>query len=140
MAAAKARPRPRPAISGGPRVRVHPFTAEGANGRWTVRWRIGNEGDLPLRLLNAQCPHSQFKSADTTFDVEIGPRAETDVRILVRFAESPGVIVENAFLILRLREKGEWRVLARVRVTAGPRGEPLAGDSVVVTTQRVGAH
>jgi hypothetical protein len=25
-------------------------------------------------------------------------------------------------------------------VTAGPRGEPLAGDSVVVTTQRVGAH
>jgi hypothetical protein len=56
----------------------------------------------------------------------------------VRFAESPGVVVENPFLIVRFREDGDWRLLARVRVTAGTGGEPIAGRSVVVTTQRAG--
>jgi hypothetical protein len=58
----------------------------------------------------------------------------------VHFSESPGAIVENPFLILVLREAGDWRLLARVRVTAGPSGEPIAGRPVVVTTQPVGVH
>lgn len=56
----------------------------------------------------------------------------------VRFSENPGAIVENPFLILLFRETADWRLLARVRVTAGPRGEPIAGRPVVVTTQPVG--
>jgi hypothetical protein len=56
----------------------------------------------------------------------------------VRFTESPGAIVENPFLVLLFREAADWRLLARVRVTAGPNGEPIAGRSVVVTTQPVG--
>jgi hypothetical protein len=55
----------------------------------------------------------------------------------VRFDESPGAVVENPFLILRVRQEGEWLVLARVRVTSGAHGEPLAGAPVVVTTQKV---
>ncbi len=63
-----------------------------------------------------------------------------DLALPVRFNELPGVIVENPFLILVFRESAEeWRVLARVRITSGTRGEPLAGQSVVVTTQKVGA-
>jgi hypothetical protein len=58
----------------------------------------------------------------------------------VRFSESPGAVVENPFLILLFREAADWRLLARVRVTAGPSGEPIAGRSVVVTTQAVGRH
>ena len=103
-----------------------------------MRWRIANEGGLPVRLLSAQHPHSQFRTAETTLDVAIAPQAAADVTLPVGFNESPGVVVENPFLILRLRESGEWRVLARVRVMAGARGEPLAGESVVVTTQRLG--
>ena len=136
--AARAHPRLRPAISERPRLRVHPFTTEGADGKWTVRWRIANEGDLPLRLLSAQQPHSQFRTAETVLDVAIAPRAAADVMLPVRFNESPGAVVENPFLILRVREGGEWRALARVRITAGARGEPIAGESVVVTTQKVG--
>ena len=57
----------------------------------------------------------------------------------VRFSEPPGTVVENPFLIVRVRERDtEWRVLARVRVTAGHDGEPVAGDSVALTIDRVG--
>jgi len=72
-------------------------------------------------------------------DQEIAPGAEIAVALPVMFIEAPGVIVENPFLILVFRDGSDWRLLARVRVTAGTRGEPLAGQSVVVTTQKVGA-
>jgi len=91
-----------------------------------------------VRLLSAQHPHSQFRTAETALDIEIAPGAAAEVTLPVRFGESPGDVVENPFLILRLRERGEWRVLARVRVSAGARGEPVAGDRVVITTQEVG--
>ena len=70
-------------------------------------------------------------------DQEIAPGAEQKVALPVMFTESPGVVVENPFLILVFRDGSDWRLLARVRVTAGTRGEPLAGQSVVVTTQKV---
>ena len=70
-------------------------------------------------------------------DREVAPGAEERVTLPVRFTESPGVIVENPFLILVFRDGSDWRLLARVRVTAGTRGEPLAGQSVVFTTQKV---
>ncbi len=70
-------------------------------------------------------------------DQEIAPGTEEEVTLPVRFTESPGVIVENPFLILVFRDGSDWRLLARVRVTAGTWGEPLAGQSVVVTMQKV---
>jgi hypothetical protein len=89
--------------------------------------------------LRAQQPHSQFRTAETKLDQEIAPGAQTEVALPVRFIESPGGIVENPFLIVVFHENADWRLLARVRVTAGTRGEPIAGESVVITTQRVGA-
>ena len=127
------------AISGSPRVRVNPFTTEGAPGAWTVRWRITNDGDRPIRLLSARQPHSQFRTPETKLDEEIGPGAQTEVVLPVRFSESPGVVVENPFLIVVFHDNAGWRLLARVRVTSGTRGEPIAGEQVVITTQRVGA-
>jgi hypothetical protein len=138
-AVARARPPRLSVISGSPRVRVDPFTTEGALGAWTVRWRITNEGDRPIRLLSAQQPHSQFRTPETKLDEEISPVAQREVALPVRFNESPGAIVENPFLIVVFHENADWRLLARVRVTAGTRGEPIAGDSVVVTMQKV-AH
>ena len=121
-----------------PRLRVHPFTTEGTAGSWTVLWRIANEDDQAVRLLSAQHPHSQFRTPKMDLGVDIDAGATANVALPVRFAELPGVIVENPFLILIFRRGGaDFRLLARVRVTAGPNGEPLAGQSVVVTTQRV---
>ena len=121
-----------------PRVRIEPFRTEGTSGNWKVRWRVINDGDRPIGLVSAQHPHSQFRTQETTIDRDIAPGERTDIALPVRFAELPGVVVDNPFLILLFRETGTWRLLARVRVTAGPRGEPLAGQSVVVTMQRVG--
>jgi hypothetical protein len=121
-----------------PRVRIEPFRTEGTSGNWTVRWKLINEGDRPIRLLSAQHPHSQFRTPRTSLDRDVAPREETDIVLRVRFTELPGVMVENPFLILVFRQGGDWRLLARVQVTAGSKGEPLAGQSVVVTMQRVG--
>jgi hypothetical protein len=121
-----------------PHVRVEPFTTEGASGSWTVRWRITNDGDRPVRLLAAQHPHAQFRTPETRFDREVGAGAVAEIVLPVRFDELPGAVVENPFLIVRLRDGGDWRLLARVRVIAGARGEPLAGQAVVVTAQRAG--
>ena len=120
-----------------PRVGVDPFTTEGAGGAWTVRWRIKNEGDQPIRLLSARHPHSHFRTAETKMDSEVAPGANAAIELPVQFSESPGVRVENPFLILVFRDSAEWRLLARVRVTAGANGEPIAGQSVVVNTQEV---
>lgn len=137
--AARAPPRRRPAISERPRVRVEPFAVGGTRGRWTVRWRITNEGDKPIRVLSAQHPHAQFRTPETSVDREVAPRAAVEIALPVRFGEEPGVVVENPFLILVFRESADWRLLARVRVTAGKAGEPIAGQPVVVTMQKVGA-
>ena len=118
-----------------PHVRVEPFTTEGTSGSWTVRWRITNEGDEAIRLVAAQHPHSQFRTPETEMEGEVAPGAGAEIALPVKFNESPGVRVENPFLILRFRDSAEWRLLARVRVTAGTSGEPIAGQSVVVTTQ-----
>lgn len=118
-----------------PSVRVEPFTTEGTNGSWTVTWRITNDGDQPIRLLSAQHPHSQFRTPKTKIDREVAPGSDTTIALPVQFKESPGVRVENPFLILLFRDSAEWRLLARVRVTAGTNGEPIASQAVVVTTQ-----
>ncbi|MDP9274111.1 MAG: hypothetical protein M3O99_00785 [Chloroflexota bacterium] len=134
---AKAHPPRLSAISGSPRVHIDPFTTQGVSGAWTVTWRISNDGDRPIRLMRAQHPHSQFRTPETKVDREIAPGAATEVTLPVHFVESPGVIVENPFLIVLFRERADWRLLARVRVTAGTKGEPIAGQSVVITKQKV---
>jgi hypothetical protein len=73
-------------------------------------------------------------------DREIAPGSDTEIALPVQFKESPGVRVENPFLILRFRDSAEWRLLARVRVTAGTSGEPIASQSVVITTEEARAN
>jgi hypothetical protein len=120
-----------------PRVGVEPFTTEGTSGAWTVRWRITNDGDELIRLLSAQHPHSQFRTPETRIDRDVPPGSETTIALPVQFDESPGVRVENPFLILLFRDSAEWRLLARVRVTAGASGEPIASQAVVINVQEV---
>src|SRR5712691_9645361 len=122
-----------------PRLGVEPFVSEGSAPGWTVRWRLTNLGAKPLRLLRALQPHAQFRSDELTLARDLKPGEATDLALPIHFAEAPGAVVENPFLILRVSEGGaEWRVLARVRVTAGARGEPVASGPVIITTQEVG--
>ena len=122
-----------------PRLGIEPFVSEGFAPGWTVRWRLTNLGTKPLRLLRALQPHAQFRSDELTLVRALKPAETTELALSIRFAEAPGAVVENSFLILRVSEGDtEWRVLARMRVTAGARGEPVASGPVVITTQRMG--
>lgn len=104
-----------------------------------VRWRVTNLGARPVRLLAATQPHAQFRTDEIKVPRDVRPGGETEISLPVRFDETPGSVIENPFLILRFAdEEGEWRALARVRVTAGPGGRPIAGPLVVVTSHRVG--
>jgi len=123
-----------------PRLGVARFTPEGSPERWIVHWHLRNAGTRRLRLIAAIQPHAQFRTPETAIERAIAPGAEAEIALPVRFAETPGTVVENPFLILRVADgEEEWRVLARVSVTAGPRGEPIAGNTVSITTHRVGA-
>ena len=123
-----------------PRLHIAPFAQEGSRGNWIVHWYVRNEGTRKLRLIAAIQPHTQFRTPDTAIERDVASGAETEIALPVRFNEMPGTVVENPFLILRLADGDqEWRVLARVSVTAGPRGEPIAGNTVSITTHRVGA-
>jgi hypothetical protein len=127
-------------VTPAPRVRVEPFRTGGTTGDWTVRWRVINDEHRPIRLLSAQHPHSQFRTPATMLDREVRAGQRADLALPVRFVNPPGAVVENPFLVLTFHDRGDWRLLARVRVTAGPRGEPLAGEPVVQTIQKVGAR
>ena len=89
--------------------------------------------------MSAIQPHSQFRTSETALDRDIAKGTTAEVTLPVRYTEAPGAIVENPFLILRVRATHDWRLLARVRVTAGARGEPVAAGSVVVTVQEIDA-
>ena len=122
-----------------PFLRPYPFWAEGESGRWVVHWRLDNEG-RPVHVKTALQPHSQFRTAETTIDRDIPSRGTLDLALPVRFDEKPGTVVENPFLILRVGDDGaEWRVLVRVRVTAGARGEPISANTLSITVDRVEA-
>ena len=121
-----------------PRLRVAPFTTEGDATAWVVRWRVSNAGEQSVQLLTAIQPHSQFRSPLAAIAKDLEAGASLEIALPVRFGEAPGSVIENPFLILRVREAGaDWRVLARVRVSAGSGGEPIASGTVVVTTQRM---
>jgi hypothetical protein len=122
------------------RLRLEPFSSDGEPGRWFVRWRIQNEGSATLQVKTAVQPHTQFHTAETPIGRDIAAQRDLEITLHVRFVEDPGTVVENAFLILLIADgAAEWRVLARVRVIAGPRGEPTAGDRLALSVNRVGA-
>src|SRR5688500_15961175 len=115
-----------------PRLGIEPFTSDGRSGAWVVRWRVTNLATRPVNLLAATQPHAQFRTADTPVPRILAPGEETEISLPVQFAERPGAVVENPFLIVRFAdEEGAWRALARVRVTAGADGRPTAGPLVV---------
>ena len=122
-----------------PQVQVAPFVTQSGSGRWLVTWQVTNLGPETLHLVSARQPHSQFHTDETPLLGEVAAAATTELTLPVDFAELPGAVVENPFLILVVSDRhATWRVLARVRVTAGPSGEPVAGSAVTVTVNRAG--
>ena len=107
--------------------------AEGAPGAWRVAFEVGNAGEEPVELLEAWLPHGRFRAEAVPLTTEplLGSGESTQLAFTVGFDEPPGELVENAFVILRVRWQGqEWRVLSRLAVTADADGRPLAATEL----------
>ena len=114
--------------------------ASGEPGAWRVAFDVRNAGDDPVLLLEAWLPHGRFRAEAVPLTGHPLLAAGASVRLAfnVRFDEPPGELVENAFVILRVQWRNEeWRVLARLAVTADADGSPLASTELT-TAHAVG--
>ena len=100
-----------------PRLDVEPAGVRSgeAPDEWVVTWRIRNEGARPALLVESWLPHGKFRGEKLSHQRTLAPRKTVELELAARCAEAPGTVVENCFLILRVRS-GEtaWRVLARL--------------------------
>ena len=134
--------RSRPERASGPEIELRQLSAERNRRKdsWRIGWRLKNHGPRPLRIQAVRLPHGQFKSEEISFEpaIDLSPDEETEFQTLVRCAESPGNVTENAFVILYVIWLSEpWRVFARLRVVVSFDGKPQA-TTESITTQRIG--
>lgn len=104
---------------------------------YEIRWQIDNLRDQPAYLLESWLPHSQFFSPRQGAQppIELPARSGRAIRRTVRVPPKPGLVVENAFLNLRIEYLGQpWRVLVRMRA------ERSAPGSVSVSVEAITAH
>ena len=113
--------------------------ASGGPRRWRVAFDVANRGTGPVVLLGAWLPHGRYRCAEQPLaDLVLPPGGTTELAFEAAFDERPGTVVENCFVILRVRWRDEvWRVMARLSVTAAAKGEPRAAPQLV-TAHRVG--
>ena len=113
--------------------------APGGPRRWRVAFDVANRGAAPVALLAAWLPHGRFRCPDRQLsDLVLPPGGTTQLAFEAAFDERPGTEVENCFVILRVRWRGEvWRVMARLIVAAAGDGAPNAATQLV-TVHRVG--
>jgi hypothetical protein len=107
---------------------------------WRVAWRIENRGDRPLELLAAWLPHGRFRAPERALEPppRLLPGESARLDLVATCDEAPGTVVENAFVILRVRWGDEpWRILVRLLLTAAAHGAPT-NTIALITTQPVG--
>jgi hypothetical protein len=109
-------------------------------GYWNIMWKVKNLAARPLALLAVRLPHGQFKAAEQRFDptMDLASNEQKQFTTLVQCDEPPGLVTENAFVILQIKWRGApWRIFVRVRVIVNKKGEPNA-TTELITTQKVG--
>ncbi len=108
--------------------------ASGGAGAWGVAFEVRNEGDAPVELLEAWLPHGRFRAEAVPLSEQplLASGASVRLEFTVGFDEPTGELVENAFMILRVRWEGqEWRVLTRLAVMADGDGRPVAATELI---------
>lgn len=108
--------------------------ASGEAGAWRVVFEVRNGGGEAVELMEAWLPHGQFRAEAVPLagGQALAPGTSIRLAFTVRFDEPPGELVENAFVILRVRWQGEeWRVLTRLAVTADADGSPIASTELI---------
>ncbi len=107
--------------------------ARRGDGQWDVAFEVRNAGDASVELIERWLPHGQFRAepAPLTVEAPLPPGGVVRLDVTVEFDEAPGSRVENGFVILRVRWRGEeWRILTRMSVTADSDGAPQASTDL----------
>jgi hypothetical protein len=122
-----------------PRVSVQPDSVRPGPepGAVEVHWRLENLSDEPVSVLETWLPHGQFFAPRESLGppLTLPAHERRTIRRHVRIPSDPSIVVENAFLNLRVSYQGRpWRVLARMRA------EHQAPDSVSVKVEAISAH
>ncbi len=121
-----------------PQLTVHAGECRPDGDRWITSWRVQNASAEPVLLESAWLPHEKFRAPERRLGSQLAPGGGTTLEFSVATRGEPGEIVENPFLILRVRAGEErWRVLARMQVRFDEGRAPHPED-VVVTSQPVG--
>jgi hypothetical protein len=125
-----------------PLVHVEPVApvAGSSPTEWHVAWRVENRGDRPLALLAAWLPHGRLRTPERALEPPplLQPGESTRLELLAAWDEAPGTVVENTFVIMRVRWGDEpWRILVRLLVTADASGAP-ANTVEVITMHPIG--
>jgi hypothetical protein len=103
--------------------------------RWRVSWGVRNIGPAALGLQAAWIPHGRFRGdGRLPLSGELEAGESTRLEFGVSAAESPGTVVENAFLILRVTSEGrDWRIFTRMRIEFDAQATPRPIVEAVTT-------
>jgi hypothetical protein len=123
-----------------PKIELTQAAVASNAGLWQVSWRIENRGGDSLGISAARLPHGQFKAEELRFDpaLVLAAGERNTFQTWVRCNEPPGLVTENAFIILNANWLGQpWRIFVRLRVIVNCDGKPET-ETESITTQKVG--
>ena len=121
-----------------PQLDVRAAGAACGSGPWDVAFNVTNGGERRARLLEARLPHTILHAAavDLSTSEPLDPGASVTLRFSATFQPREPGEPSNPFLILRLLQDGvEWRLLARLGVGSGTKGEPVTNVDAVTVHQ-----
>jgi hypothetical protein len=103
--------------------------------RWAATWVVHNAATQPLDLEAAWIPHGRFRGdGRLPLSGQVGPGDAHELEFLVTADEAPGTVVDNAFLILRVRvQRAAWRVFIRMRIEFDAMSVPTPVVEAVTT-------
>ena len=103
--------------------------------RWACTWMVHNDGASSVELTDAWIPHGRFRGdGRIPLAVEVAPGATHALQFVLTAAEAPGTVVENAFLILRVRMQGtSRRVFIRMRIEFDLSAVPIPVVKAITT-------
>ncbi len=103
--------------------------------RWRASWVVHNAGLEPLELQAAWIPHGRFRGdSRLSLSGQIGPDTSRELEFSVTASEVPGTVVDNAFVILRVRVRANaWRIFVRMRIEFDAEAVPRPVVEAVTT-------
>jgi hypothetical protein len=103
--------------------------------RWRATWLVHNAGPDALEVEAAWIPHGRFRGdGRLPLAGQVAHDTSRELQFSVTASETPGTVVENAFLIVRVRvQRNAWRIFVRMRIEFDADAVPVPVVEAVTT-------